>query len=214
MMSNDALIAALSANLDPIKRRSVLREVGLVAALGAAELALIVGLGRIRPDMAEIIGSPFMWWKLAGLALLALVSGVTAIRSLSPVVSPRRGLAVLAALAGMTMALAAFVEPGADLAGTIWDRLSPAHGIVCSLAIIVLSMPMMAIMAILMRRGAPAHPEGSALSAGVAAGTWGALVFAFCCPSNDPLYVAVWYLAGCGIVAIAARWLLPKGYRL
>lgn len=214
MMSNDALIAGLSASLAPIKRRSVPREVGLIAALGAAELALILGLGLMRPDMEEIIGSPYMWWKLAGLALLALVSGVTAIRSLSPVVSPRRGLAVLAALAGMTIALAAFVAPGANVGGTISDRLSPAHGIVCCLAIIVLSLPMIAIMAILMRRGAPAHPEGSALAAGVAAGTWGALVFAFCCPSNDPLYVAVWYFAGCGVVALVARWLLPKGYRL
>lgn len=213
-MSNNDLIADLSANLDPVNSRSMAREAAVIAALGAAELAAILGLGISRPDMGPMMATTYMWWKLGSLALLVLVSGATAIRSLSPTVSPRRGLATFAAAVGLALIAGALVDPGSDPGATILQRLSPAHGIVCSVAIIVLSLPMVAIMGILMRRAAPTHPGGSALAAGAMAATWGAFVFAFCCPANDPLYVAVWYLLGCGIVAAAARWLLPKGFRL
>jgi hypothetical protein len=34
---------------------------------------------------------------------------------------------------------------------------------------------------------------------------WGTFVFIFACPSDDPLYIAVWYTIGCGIVTVFAR---------
>jgi hypothetical protein len=34
-------------------------------------------------------------------------------------------------------------------------------------------------------------------------------VFVFACPHDDPLYVAVWYTVGCGLVTLVARLLLP-----
>jgi hypothetical protein len=72
----------------------------------------------------------------------------------------------------------------------------------------------MAMLALLMRRAAPAHPNASALASGLAASTCGALIFAFCCPMNDPLYIVVWYSAGCAAVTAMARWLLPRRFRL
>jgi len=213
MMSNDALIRDLSAHLDPVRRRSALREAGLLLAFGVVELALFLGLGLMRPDMGQMIGSSYMLWKLGGLAGLALLSGATAIGSFSPPAAPLRGVASVVALAGVTMAAGLLLGSGPPNA-TLLDRLSPVHGLLCSLCIIILSLPVMGMMAVLMRRAAPAHPAGSALAAGLTAGTWGALVFAFCCPVNDPLYVVVWYAVGCGAVVAAARWLLPKGFRL
>jgi len=47
------------------------------------------------------------------------------------------------------------------------------------------------------------------LTAGLAAAGWGAFVFAFACPVDDPLYVAVWYSLGCGAVTLLARLVLP-----
>lgn len=211
-MSNNALIMELSANLDPVKRRSMLRDAALLLALGAVELALLLGLNLMRPDMGAMIGSPYMLWKLGGLASLAVISGATAISSFSPPKSPRRGLAITLGLAVLTMIAGAFLGSGTE--GSLLERLSPIHGIICSLAIIVLSLPMMAMMAVLMRRAAPSHPERSAVVAGLAASTWAALAFAFCCPVNDPLYVIVWYSAACAVVTSASRWLLPRGFRL
>ena len=211
-MSNDALIMELSANLGPVRRRSVLRDAALLLALGSVELALLLGLNLMRPDMGEVIGSTYMLWKLGGLASLAVISGVTAISSFSPPKSPRQGLTITFGLAVLAMIAGAIL--GSDAEGTLLERLSPIHGIICSLCIIILSLPMMAMMAVLMRRAAPSHPERSAMVAGLAASTWAALVFAVCCPVNDPLYVIVWYSAACAIVTAASRWLLPRGFRL
>ena len=46
---------------------------------------------------------------------------------------------------------------------------------------------------------------GTALAAGLSSAAWGAFVFVFACPSDDPLYIAVWYTIGCSIVTILGR---------
>jgi hypothetical protein len=213
-MSNDALILDLSANLAPVRRRSALREAAALLALGLAELALFLALGLMRPDMGQMIGSPYMLWKLGGLAILAMVSCAVAIRSFSPVVSPRRELIVALVLIPSVLIAGAFVNPGVGAGSTVLERLSPLHGLLCATSIVVLSVPLMAMLALLMRRGAPAYPQASALASGLAASTSSALIFALCCPINDPLYVIVWYSVGCAVVAATARWLLPIRFRL
>jgi len=213
-MSNDGLILDLSADLVSVRRRSALREAILLLAVAVAELALFLWLGMMRPDMGRMIGSGYMLWKLGSLAALAAMSCATAIRSFSPVVSPRTGSVLTLALAGAAIAAATFIDPGAASGSAILDRLSPARGLLCATSIVVLSMPIMAVLAMLMRRGAPAHPRASAFASGLAAASCGALVFAFCCPINDPLYIIVWYSAGCVVVVMAARWLLPRRFRL
>ncbi|WP_235364879.1 NrsF family protein [Sphingomonas sp. ERG5] len=214
MMLNDGLILALSADLVPVRRRRVRREAALLLALGAAELALLLGLGLMRPDMGRMIASPYMLWKLGSLAMLAGVGCTVAIRSFSPIAWPRRGLTVAFALAIAAMIGGMLVAPSSESGHTLLDRLAPVHGVLCAVSIVVLSMPMMALLAVLMRGAAPTHPESSALAAGFAAGASGAFVFAFCCPINDPLYIVVWYSAGCAAVAATARWLLPRRFRL
>ena len=37
----------------------------------------------------------------------------------------------------------------------------------------------------------------------------GVFVFMFARPSDDPLYIAVWYAVGCGLVTLVVRLLLP-----
>src|SRR3546814_1834172 len=91
-MSSETLIVALSSDLAPVQRRSMLREGGLVLALGVVELALFVSMGVMRPDMHHITGSPFLIWRVGSLGLLAAVACVLAIRSFSPTARPRRGL--------------------------------------------------------------------------------------------------------------------------
>jgi hypothetical protein len=213
-MLSDALILDLSANLAPVRRRRPAREIALLLALGGAELALLLGLGAMRPDMARMIATPYMLWKLCGLALLAGVACMGAIRSFAPTVRPRAGLLATLGLAAALMIMGTFVTPG-HYGGQPWlERLLPLQGMLCSLSIVVLSLPLMAMLAVLMRRGAPTHPQGSALASGLAASTLGAFIFAFCCRVNDPLYIAVWYSVACAAVTIIARWLLPRRFRL
>ncbi|WP_404712246.1 NrsF family protein [Sphingomonas sp. MMS24-J13] len=214
MTSTDALILDLSANLAPVRRRHALREGALLLALGTTELVLFLAIGLMRPDMGRMIASPYMLWKLGSLAILAGIGCMVAIRSFSPIARPRRGLVIALSLAGAAAIGGAFVAPPGEIGPTLLDRLAPIHGILCAACIIVLSLPMMAMLAVLMRNAAPTHPRDSALASGFAAGTCGAFVFAFCCPINDPLYIVVWYSVGCATVAAAARWLLPRHFRL
>ncbi|MET0239478.1 MAG: DUF1109 domain-containing protein [Sphingobium sp.] len=214
MTSTDALILDLSADLAPVQRRSVLREAAVLVALAVVELILIVGAGAMRPDMGQVILSPFMLWKMGSLVLLAGVTCTIAVRSFAPPASSRRGLMLALALAILAIVGWVFVTLGADSGRSLLERLSPVHGMLCATAITVLAMPLMAALAILMRRAAPVRPRESALACGLAAATCGALIFTACCPMNDPLYIAVWYSLGVAAVAIMARWLLPRRFRL
>jgi hypothetical protein len=209
-MSHDLLINKLSSQLTPVHRRNMARETGWLAVLGALELAFFLAVGMMRSDMAHAIGHPFMWWKLGSLAVLVAISFFTAVRSFSPMISPRRGLLLLAVLIGLTAIAGAMVDPYGAVAPTLADRLAPVYGLGCAAAVVVLSLPMLGMLSIFMRKGASTHAEGSALAVGLAGGSWGAFVFAFCCPINDPLYIVVWYSVGCAVVALLARLILPR----
>jgi hypothetical protein len=213
-MSSESLISDLSSDLAPVQRRSMVREGGLVLALGAVELALFLGLGVMRPDMSHMAGSPYLMWRVGSLGLLAVVACVLAIRSFSPTARPRQGLMLACVLAIAAIVVGAFVAPDGAGERALLDRIDPASGMLCAASIFVLSLPIVALLGALMRRAAPTQPRLSALASGIAAGACGAFVFAFCCPFNDPLYVVVWYTVGCAAVAAAARWRLPRRFRL
>lgn len=213
-MSNDALIQQLAAQLRPVKRRSMAREAVLLAALAGVEAVLIVAVGLVRPDMGQMIGSATMAWKMGSLALLAGISGIVALRSFAPPRSPQGGLRLLVPVLGAVAIAGALAASAHDRHQLVLDRIAPAHGILCAVSIVVLAMPWLAAIGALMRRAAPVKPQQSALAAGIAAGTGGALVFTLCCPMNDPLYILVWYCIGCAIVAGLGRWLLPRRFRL
>ena len=214
MMSTDALIRGLSTDLPPVTRRRAGREAATLAAIGGAELALLVWAGAMRPDMAQVITAPFMLWKMGSLALLAGVTCVLAMRSLVPPAAPRRRLMLVLGLAALVIVAGIFATPAVDAGRSFLDRLSPVHGMLCAAAITVLSLPIMAALAVLMRRAAPVRPKHSALVCGLTAGTSSALIFTICCPMNDPLYIAVWYSVAVAAVALAARWLLPARFHL
>lgn len=213
-MSNEALILDLSANLAPVQRRSMLREGGLLLAIGVFELTLFLALGVMRPDMSHIATSPYLMWRVGSLGLLTVVACTLAIRSFSPTAQPRRGLILACALAVAAIVASAFVTPDGAAQQTLLQRIAPASGVICAASIFVLSLPVVAVLGALMRRAAPTQPKLSALASGIAAGTCGAFVFAFCCPFNDPLYVVVWYSLGCAAVTAAARWRLPRRFHL
>jgi hypothetical protein len=214
MTSTDALILDLSADLVSVKRRNVSREVAVLVALAAAELMVILAVGALRPDMGRVILSPFMIWKMGSLALLAALTVAIAIRSFAPPASSRQWLMLVLGLALIAMVGGTFVTSASESGRPLVDRLMPIHGLFCATAIAVLATPIMAALAVLMRRAAPVRPKDSALACGLAAATCGALVFTACCPMNDPLYIAVWYSLGVTAVAITARWLLPRRFRL
>jgi hypothetical protein len=138
-----------------------------------------------------------------------LLAVATAIRSFDPSVSPRRGLQWAAWLGGVALLAGWCIDAARHANATLLARLEWREGVGCMAAMAVLSLPMLAALAVLMRRGAPTDRRESAVAVGLGAGAWGAFVFFFQCPHDDPLYIVVWYGLGCVLTALAGRALLP-----
>lgn len=204
------LIDRLTADLAPVRPRSPWRDGALLAAVAAAQLALFLWLGAGRDDMHHAMAHPGFWWKLASLGLLAVLGAATALRSFDPAASPRRGLRHAAALIGIVLVAGWAVDLVVSDAGMLWERLNWRLGVECAFETVVLTLPALVTLGLLMRRGAPTNARGTAVAIGLTGAAWGAFVFAFACPSDDPLYVAVWYGMSMACVTVAARLILPR----
>ena len=208
-MSNNRLVDELVSGLQPVRHRTVGRDGLLLAAVCLVELVLFLSLGTMRPDMGAAMELPSFWWKLGSLGVIALVGATVAILSFDPVRSPRRGLRWLVAIVAVSLAAGWFINASRAGWPTLAARVDWRDGLQCAGKMVVLSIPAVIGLGLLMRRGAPTDTAGTALSVGIAAAAWGAFVFVFACPYDDPLYIALWYAVGCGFVSALARLLLP-----
>ncbi|MBC7522509.1 MAG: DUF1109 domain-containing protein [Sandarakinorhabdus sp.] len=213
-MQTESLIDQLVADLGPVRPRSRAREALLLGGLVAIEILLFVTLRDLRPDMPTAMATPAFWWKSGSFALIAILSAAAMLTSLDPAITtPRRlaGLARgLAILAPVLLALGWLIDAGASGRTAILDRLEWRDGVDCLANIALLTLPLVLAFGILMRRGAPTQPERTAAAAGLAAAGFGAFVFAFHCPHDDPLYVAVWYGGAVIAVVALARLVMPR----
>lgn len=208
-MTSERLITDLVADLRQVRQRSVAREGFALALLGGVELGLYLLLGYARPDLETAMALSSFWWKLASLGLLSVVGAITALHSFDPVGSSRQGLRLLAVMLGVTIVVGWLIEGKSAAGDGLTSRLMWRHGIDCVVAMTTLSIPALVTLALLMRRSASVDPRGSALAAGIASAAWGAFVFVFNCPHDDPLYIAVWYVIGSAMVVLAGRLILP-----
>jgi hypothetical protein len=209
-MSSDRLIGQLAQDLKPVRRRRPLVDGAILASVAVTELILFIACGFMRSDMPHAMHMPSFWWKLVSLGLIAVTSGVVAVLSLDPARSPRRGLRWTAGLIVLCLAVGWVFDAARDGFLPLVMRLDWRDGIDCFAKIVVLSIPVVIGLGVLMRRGASTDRTGTALASGLAAAAWGAFVFVFSCPFDDPFYVAVWYSLGCGAVTLASRVLLPR----
>ncbi len=209
-MRTEFLLDRLSQDLHPVRRRSIARESLLLLLLAAVEVVAFLRMGFMRPDMPMAMDAPSFWWKLVGMGLIAVLGAGVAILSADPVRSPRPGLRWMFVCIAAVFASGWVIDATGNGLADLGHRLDWSHGLQCVWKMIVLSIPAAIALAVLIRRGAPTDRAGSALAAGLSSGAWGAFVFVFACPSDDPLYIAVWYTVGCSIVTILARAVLMR----
>lgn len=208
-MSNNHLVDKLVDGLQPVRPRRAGRDVLILAVVCLVELVLFLSLGAMRPDIGAAMENPSFWWKLGSLGVIALVGAAVAILSFDPVQSPRQGLRWLVGIVAAALIAGWFIDASHAGWPILAARLNWQNGVWCVGKVIILSLPPMIGLGLLMRRGAPTDAAGTALSVGIAAAGWGAFVFVFACPYDDPLYIALWYTVGCGFVSLLARLLLP-----
>jgi hypothetical protein len=209
-MRTDSLVDRLSQNLRPVRRRSVRREALLLLLLGVVEVAAFLGMGFMRPDMPVAMEAPSFWWKLTSMGLIAVLGASVAILSADPVRSPRRGLRWILVCVVVIFASGWLIDAAGNGLADLVRRLAWTQGLQCVWKMVVLSIPAAVVLGGLVRRGAPTDRSGTALAAGLSSAAWGAFVFVFACPSDDPLYIAVWYTVGCSIVTLLGRAILMR----
>ncbi len=212
-MSEVRIIDRLVSDLQPVRPRRAWRDALWLAALALVELALVVRLSAPRADIAAAITAPMFWWKLASCAGLAATGAAALFALLSPEAradAGRRWMLGAAAVAGLVgVVLIGFTALPASVQMTLDWR----EGLDCILRVEIYALPMATATVWLARRAAPASPRAAALAAGLASAGWGALLFAWQCPHDDPLYVVVWYGLALAVGAGLARLVLPRFLR-
>ena len=210
----DPVIDALVADLGTVQPRRAWREAVVIGGLIMVQLVLFAWLRDIRPDLSAAMVTPVFWWKSLSFGVIGLLAVAAMLISLDPATTNRNRLSVLwrglAVLAPVALALGWLIDAGASGGAALLERLDWREGLDCLSSVWLLSLPLVLVFGVLMRRGASTQPNRSAAAAGLAASGFGAFIFAFHCPHDDPLYVTVWYGGAVLAVAGVARLLLPR----
>jgi hypothetical protein len=188
-MRTDDLITMLAMDETPARpfRARLARALALGVALSALLFLATIG---IRPDLATVLGTPRVLFKIGFTLLLALSAGTVAFRIGVPGQPSRAGLLALPALA---LVLGVGAEIAALPTGAWPARLVGDHAPFCLFFIPVLSLLPLAGLFWAYREAAPAHPGRAGAVLGLAAAGAAAALYAWHCPDDSPLFVATWY---------------------
>ena len=209
-MKLDALIEQLTEDLAPVRPRRVWVDALIIALIAASEMALLFAVGIAHLDMHRVMTQPTVGWRIVSLGLISLVSGWLAIRSFDPAYSVRGSMRWLALIVVLCVAYGVLAIALPAGIASIVQLLDWHSGVQCASKIVLLSIPPLLALAVLGQRGAPTDLRRTPLLIGLAAAAWGAFVFVFACPFNDPLYILTWYGLACGVVTLVARLVLPR----
>jgi len=211
-MRTDELIDSLVVDMGPTPRGEPERKLALVAAGGALiALALVLAWLKLRPDLGEAVGRPFIWIKAGYTALLAVGAFLACERLARPGVSSARAWAAFGAVVAVFAGLALFELIGLDPAGRI-AALRGGSWQVCSRNIALLGAPTTLIALAVLRGFAPTRPGLAGFACGAFSGAVAATVYGLHCPEATFAFVAVWYtlgVLGCAALgAVLGRWML------
>ncbi|KPF78501.1 hypothetical protein IP88_03630 [alpha proteobacterium AAP81b] len=210
----DPLIDALVADLAPVRPRRWWREAALLAGAVVVEAFMVAEIFGMRPTTADALMAPAFMWKTASLTLVAIIGAAAALLSLDPAVTGGRRIrwlwGALALLLPVALAAGWLIDAGAAGSEALLHRLDWRAGLGCVRHVVMTALPMLLVLAVVIRRGAPTNPERTAAAAGLAAAGLSAAGFVLSCPHDDPLYVAVWYGLAVALITGVSRLLLPR----
>lgn len=211
-MKTEDLIALMAKDASPAKRLGPAFSGWLALGAAASALLLLATIG-LRPDIAAMIATPRVAFKILLTLSLAGSAILLARRMGEPGVSLRPAFALIG-LAGLALAGGIAAELAAVPRQNWMTSLVGRNSGFCLFFIPTLSLMPLAALMLALRRGAPDQPGLAGAGAGLAAGAVAAAIYAWHCPDDSPLFVAAWYmlsilivtLAGAAIGARALKW--------
>jgi hypothetical protein len=201
VQTND-LIERLAADLRPVRPAFLTLRLATGLAAGAAVSAalLIAGLG-LRPDLAEAAWTSAFWIKFAYTLVLAGCAFAAVWRLARPGGRATGVWLAIALVFGAVVALA-LVQLALAAPPDRMDLVMGGSASQCPWLIALLSAPILAGAIWAMRRLAPTDLTLAGWGAGLAAGSFGAWIYAFHCYEPGIPFLALWYTVG--IVAVGA----------
>lgn len=209
-MNTNELVILLAKEAGPVEPNASARRFATALGWGmfGATLAMAITLG-VRPDIVEVLSVPMFWVKLGFPALTAIAALFAATRLARPGVRLGPVPSVLAALFAAVWALGIFSvlnappdERATLIFGNTW--------IFCLVSIPLLSIPVF-IGAIWAMKGlAPTRLALAGGAAGLLAGAVSAAIYALHCPELEAPFIAVWYVIGMLIPAVAGAVMGPR----
>ena len=209
-MKTDELIALLARGPVAVAPAPIGRR--LLAASGSGlllALVVVLALLGIRPDFAAALHLPMFWCKLVVPLAVAALAFVVTRRLARPGVhagaAPVLGavlLALLWAAAALDVANAPAAERGALVLG--------ASALPCVVTISLLALPLLFGLFAALRSLAPTRLAAAGAAAGALAGGLAAAAYALHCDETALPFLAVWYVLGMAVPAIAGALLAPR----
>lgn len=192
-MRTDDLIAALSARVEPVDRRSVGRTIGFALAVAMVLIlgAILVGLG-IRSDLTTGRAVAFLVLKIAFAVGLVALASLYLMRLVRPGGERRTSSGWVAFPFASIMLLAAFSLALAP--STHWDKMVMGdEWLECVISIPILAIVPFAVVIVAVRTAAPTNLVRTGAFAGLVSGGISAMGYALHCTDDSLPFVAIWY---------------------
>jgi hypothetical protein len=200
-MNTNDLIEELAKNLAPVEPLWRSGRRAAVWLIGAAVYVGVLVLAMSEPDgAANLIDASVALPQLA-----AIVTGVLAATAAFASVVPGRSMRVL-----VWPAIAALVWLGTLIIGARLDQptaiLAAEHEWLCVGLILFGGAPLLAWLAVMLRRGAPLNPAVTAALAAIAVGTLANVGACFWRPHTNEEITLVWHGGTILVLALVCIW--------
>lgn len=207
-MKTSTLIHLLATQAETIDRRAVTKSLTWPTAVGlAASAVLSVTIIGLLPGETFLL--PVIWAKFVYGAALVVAFAALLARLYRPGADTssliRWPLLVMLLMFGAGATYLAFTPR------TLWaDAIFGQTWLWCPWFVLGLSVPALVALLFAARAGAPTRLRATGFTAGVLAGSIGALGYSLACPEMSLAFVAVWYTAGILLSGLLGSVLGPR----
>lgn len=209
-MKTDDLIAMLSANVEQVSRRRLVRALGTAITISAALVVAVVliFLGA-RPDLMKAGAIAYLLLKL-GFTMLLLVPASIFLIMLARPGGERKTSVIVLALPFLAIMILAAISL-AFTPSSHWTKVVLGdQWIECLFSIPIIAIVPFAVIVWAVRQTAPTDLIRTGALAGLVAGTISAIGYALHCSDDTLPFIALWYGGTIVMCALAGAALGPR----